>query len=71
MDEHKDLRSMVEEIHKALVGDVYREEGLIKKVDRHDKRLKSHDNYIYGIIGAYFLLIFILKYGKTLIELIS
>ena len=69
MDAEKEIREMVSEIHKALVGDQYREEGLIKKVDRHDKKISRHDSYIWAIVGAYLLLIFLLSYGEKIAEI--
>ena len=46
MPEEKDVKQMVSEMHKALIGDEYRKEGIIDKVDNHEKKLKKHDNYI-------------------------
>lgn len=66
--EEKDLKTMVHEIHKALVGDEYGSEGLVNTVKRHDKKLGKIDRYIYGIIGAYAFLIFILMYGSTILH---
>jgi hypothetical protein len=71
MIDDKELKEMVAEIHKALVGDQYREEGLIKKVDRHDKKLIRHDSFIWAIIGAYLFLIFLITYGEKLVKLLS
>ena len=70
MEDYNELKEMVSEIHKALIGDQYREEGLIKKVDRHDKKIVKHEAYIYMIIGAYLLLVFLLSFGTKLHDLL-
>ena len=64
-----DLKQKVDEIHKALVGDQYREESYLKKVDRHDKKLVQHDSYFYMFAGAYFLLVFLFAYGDKILSL--
>lgn len=63
------LRQQVNDIHKVLCGDEYNDEGLIKKVTKHEKRLNRHDAYIYGVVGAYLFLIFLLMYGERLIKI--
>lgn len=66
----KELSQQISEIHKALIGDEYRPEGLVKCVDRHDKTLKKHDRYIWAIVGAYLLAVFLLSFGDKIINLL-
>ena len=66
-----ELKAMVNDIHKALIGDEYNNEGLIKKVHKNKKRIALHDKIIYGVIGAYLLAVFILSFGHDLIKLVK
>lgn len=67
----KDLSQMVSEIHKALVGDEYRKDGLINKVESHEKKLNRHDIYIWMITGGFGVVAFLLKFGDKILSVIK
>lgn len=70
MKESKDLETMVTEIHKALIGDEYRKEGIVHKVEKHESKLRKHDYFVWLISGAVAFIIFWLKFGDIIKEII-
>lgn len=66
----EELKQMVKDMHRALCGDEYNKEGIVHKVTKHEARLDKHDRIIYGIIGAYLFLVFLLTFGDKLIRLL-
>lgn len=70
MNNEKDIQTMVSEIHKALIGDEYRKEGIVHKVDNHEKRLDKHDYFIWIIMGAVGLILFWLEFGDKVKEIL-
>ena len=71
MDEDKDIKQMVSEMHKALIGDEYRKEGIIHKIDNHEKRLGRIEKYVVGLsaIGAFIYAT--IKIGSGILEMIK
>lgn len=51
MDETE--KTMLKEIHSALVGNEYRPKGIIETVDEHDKTINRHENIIRVVIGIF------------------
>lgn len=67
----KKLEQLVDEIHKALIGDEYREEGLIQTVSKQGKRIDRIEKYIYAGAGIYTFILFALTYGDELLKILK
>lgn len=52
--DHEELVSMVKDIHHALIGSADPEgvEGLVSKVRRHERVIKSIDRMMWMVIGT-------------------
>ena len=70
MDGDKNLETMVSEIHKALIGDEYRKEGIVHKVDKHDKKLNKLEYFVWVITGAVGFILFWLKFGDNIKDIL-
>lgn len=57
--DEKTLDQKINDIHDALCGNVYNKEGIIEKVNRHDKVIGRHQFYFSVIIclGSIFVLV--------------
>jgi len=60
MDEHD--KKMLTDIHSAVLGnEALGHEGLVKKVDRHEKWINSATLKVAGIMGAVAVIAFLAK----------
>jgi len=64
MDE--DIKKMVSEMHKALIGDEYRKEGIVHKLDNHETRISRLEKYGIGAAAIGGFIYTVIKIGNQI-----
>lgn len=68
--EEEDIKQMVKEMHRALIGDEYRKEGIIHKIERHEKRISRMEKYVIGITAIGAFVFATIKIGSQIISML-
>lgn len=64
MDETE--KTMLKEIHSALVGNEYKPKGLIHTVEEHETKINRHEIIIRAVIGIFIATAFIAAFWSDI-----
>jgi hypothetical protein len=65
-NEDMSIEQKVNEIHSALCGNAYQKEGMIDKVERHDKTIRKHDLYFGIMVGLGSLMVLLAAFWSDI-----
>lgn len=69
--DNNELKQMVFDIHRALIGDKYRKDGIIHKVEDHEKRISRIERYVVAATAIGGFVFAAVKIGQQIMDLVK